>query len=105
MAGHDAADPKVQVLRGGLVNHHLPGMVRQRLAAREQLRDLQQVAVSAVQRRGDYGLLIQRAAGSRRQRMQPGERRDRRHTRKLGQGIVIAAESAAGRGEEHVGPR
>ena len=46
-----------------------------------------------------------RAAGSRRQRIEPGERRDRGHTRKLGQGIVISAESTAGRGEEHVGPR
>ncbi len=62
--GEPAADMKTQVLRGDLVDHHLAWLVWLRLAPGEQLRDLQQMAESAVQRRADHCLLVQLPARS-----------------------------------------
>ena len=99
-----AADPKVQVPGGDLVDHHLAGAMRPRLAPGEHLRELERVAEPAVQRRSDYGI-NQFPAGSHRQRLQPDDRCDRRHSREAGKRIiVIAAESLAGRPDEHVRP-
>ena len=97
-----ASHPQVQVGRGDLVDRYLVGAIRLRLAPGEHLRDLQQMAEPAIRRRKEHAVCAQ-PAGSYRRRLKPDYRGDRRHVRETRQRVVITAESAACRRDEHVG--
>jgi hypothetical protein len=51
------------------------------------------VAKPAIQRRVDHTLPVQPSAGPGRQRIKSAERRNRRHSRKAGKRIGIAADA------------